>query len=161
VICRDRAGYFAEGARRGAPDAIQIADRWHLLANLSAAVERVLSRNKSSLQDQPAEQSQAIPDPTPVDGALARRIAEQQPRIQQMVVRGWTISAIARELGLDRKTVRRYACNDIDELMNTGVRRGTLSTSRPVTSDPLTLRLACRSRTGRGCARRAGCSRQA
>ena len=39
IICRDRAGTYAESAARGAPQALQVADRWHLLAKLGAALE--------------------------------------------------------------------------------------------------------------------------
>jgi transposase len=44
IVSRDRAGVYAQGIARGAPQAIQVADRWHLLKNLGEAVERVLTR---------------------------------------------------------------------------------------------------------------------
>jgi transposase len=112
LICRDRGGCYAEGAARGAPLAIQVADRWHLLHNLAEAVERAAARHRSCLRD-PAAQ----PDPPPAvpavpaapEGQRGRATRDRHARVHAALARGLTITQVSRDLALDRKTVRRYA----------------------------------------------------
>ena len=51
VVSRDRAGAYAEGIRAGAPQAVQIADRWHLMVNVSDALRQVLDRHPRELRE--------------------------------------------------------------------------------------------------------------
>jgi transposase len=117
LICRDRAGCYAEGARLGAPAAIQVADRWHLLANLSDVVETIAAQHRRCWRVDPIPQPPALelaPETTPLPvlpttGRLAQRRHERFEQVQTLLARGMSLTAIGRTLHLTRKIVRKYA----------------------------------------------------
>jgi transposase len=117
VICRDRAGAYAEGARGGAPAAVQVADRWHLWHNLAEHTARAVARHRSCLkqiaaaaqQPQPAAQPVAAAAVPAAESRLEARMRDQHAAVQALAARGLGLRAIARELGVDRKTARRFA----------------------------------------------------
>jgi len=57
IISRDRGGIYAQAAREGAPQALQIADRWHLLKNGGEMLQRVVERNYHHLRQAARDQA--------------------------------------------------------------------------------------------------------
>lgn len=114
VVSRDRSGEYAEGTRRGAPEATQVADRFHLLRNLGDVTHRVLQRHASTVQRLPA------PGSSPHglsrirldrEGSREQTRAAMRTRFEQihaLAAEGLSKEAIAKRLGLNRQTVYKY-----------------------------------------------------
>ncbi|MGW4528013.1 ISL3 family transposase [Amycolatopsis sp. NPDC004378] len=76
VIGRGRAGSYAEGARLGGPDAIRIADRFHLRYNLTDVVDKVARVHRKCPRDRPAAEAVTQPEPPSLEPAEGRRTAD-------------------------------------------------------------------------------------
>lgn len=128
IISRDRGGGYAKGAKLGAPNAVQVADRWHLLKNAREALQKVIERNlrfvrqaaQSLANQKNSSFVDAIEDLVPpseanqgsqlVSGKADRRehrlaLYQQLIQLHQQKV---PLREIARQLQVGRGTVRRY-----------------------------------------------------
>jgi transposase len=120
IIARDRATAYAEGAKLGAPEAEQVADRFHLAQNASQALEELLRgrpRQVTAPVPPPTEGS-AASAPPPVEllaasprqrqaTAAARRRRARWEEVHRRRNEGQGFRRIARELGISRHTVHR------------------------------------------------------
>ena len=125
IVARDRAGAYADGIRQGAPDAVQVSDRWHLLRNLGEAVRTLVDRHHGDLRRAARQRERSAPasrsQEAPPDAAISRMTAAQRRRhdaharrdhryqeAARLRAAGTAVSAIATALGAGRKTVRRW-----------------------------------------------------
>jgi transposase len=117
IVARDRAGAYADAICQGAPAAIQVADRFHVLCNASDALKQVFDRyhrevRKALQATLPTPSSAFRPEPVSRAEEHARHRLDQRQARYDEVARlrqaGMSLKRIARELGLGHKTVKRW-----------------------------------------------------
>ncbi len=147
VICRDRAGAYAEGARNGAPQAVQVADGWHLWRNVAEAVEKTVGSHhgciRSAFAAGPAAELGAARAATqpfdPPDGmrdclGLPRRVVartkERYAAVQERLAEGKSLATIGILAGPSLRSRRsRQTSASVVAGVRCGVVRGRLGRS--------------------------------
>jgi transposase len=134
VVCRDRSDLYADGIRRGAPEAVHVVDRFHLVQNLRQALEAFLLDRRSALQAAAVCTAMARTPPMglvpviPMNRGRRRssepawQHAERPPRhtrwvaiyeaVRTLRAQGVPLATIARQLGISRPTVYAYLRRD-------------------------------------------------
>jgi transposase len=130
TIGRDGSKEYARGIAEGAPTAVEVLDRWHLLKNLREALERMLDRNQQSLgkielpsSTRPDKTSNSprtsgyTPSPrSPSEQARSRAARKRRyacyKKVRELHSRGMSMRAIAQKLSISRYAVRRYVNAD-------------------------------------------------
>ena len=121
IISRDRGGIYAEATRRAAPQAVQVADRWHLLRNLSEALCRAIAPHHRLFSQ--AASASRLEEPAPASTSIApwsqRELLVQQANRQRRYERWEQVRELflktaasdhelARQLGIDHRTVKKF-----------------------------------------------------
>lgn len=123
VLSRDRSKVYRSGMNQGTPTAVQVADRFHLVQNLTETLEKVISGFSANLK---AIEQQYRPIGTAPEVAIARakptatakaqarfqaahnKRVEQQQQIERLHQQQWSQVAIAQAIGVSVRTVQRY-----------------------------------------------------
>jgi transposase len=116
IIARDRSTEYANGISQGAATATQVLDRWHLLKNLTEALERVVQQEQKAIKTL-AKSWGIQPRQRTKNEELAREQSRQQRQQRYQAIRslhekGRNLSEIQRELGFHPSTIRRAVAGD-------------------------------------------------
>ncbi len=126
VLSRDRSASYRSGMSQGASDAIEVADRFHLLQNLSEVLEQTLGTHPQALKAVDIAQRLTVASnaieavvvlpPATVSPPKVQQLAQQR-RVQRVKTyetirdlhqQDWSSGAIAQKVGVSTRTVQRY-----------------------------------------------------
>ncbi len=120
IVSRDRGGIYAEATRRAIPHAVQVADRWHLLRNLSEALRHALAPHHRLFTQagRPDGINDAPSPPTSVppwsererqnQRANRQRRYERWQQVRELLKTGVSDRELGRQLDLDHRTVKKF-----------------------------------------------------
>jgi len=115
IVSRDRGGEYAEAARIGAPQAVQIADRFHLSQNLHEAVDQAIRRRYPEIHSLLAPSGEVVVgedlplkrDDAAKEATQKRRMARYE-RVKVLHEQGYSLAQIAAYLGMKQETIQKY-----------------------------------------------------
>ncbi len=132
IVSRDRSNVYAQGISEGAPEAVQVADRWHLLHSLALGLEEFLLHKRSALGKATApgtdDKDERLPGSIDDEGVLSlsvplgrpygsiegpaqkrhERLVEQWKAIRRLHLAGARVKDIAEWVGTSHSSVYRY-----------------------------------------------------
>jgi len=132
ILSRDRGGGYGEAAMKALPSAVQVADRWHLMENASAAFLDAVCKTMRTIR---AAIGATVVDPELLtcgerlqyQGYLRRE--ETNAAISALAKTGAPIKRIARQTGHSRKLVRRVLRGERTDMFR--VRQSSLEAYLP------------------------------
>lgn len=125
ILSRDRSTAYKQGMTQGAPSAVQVADRFHLLKNVTEVLQQILETQGKVLKLAPAPPAQSAPielEDIEQNIVLAQPNAKAQQQFEQrrtqrlqtyqtiwqLHYQGESTAQIARQVGVSSRTVQRY-----------------------------------------------------
>ena len=122
IICRDRSSEYTKAISEAAPDAIQVADRWHLLKNLGDAVQKCLKLYSAELRTVARILNEVVsgdcismPDLLPDYMPMAPETDPRWPvfhEVKALHAQGLSQWEISRRLQINRRTIAKYILAD-------------------------------------------------
>ena len=112
IISRDRGTYYIKGATEGAPDAIQVADRWHLLKNIRETLQRLLEAKPDCLKAaaESAQNEQSTPEEEAIDVEPSATETQEQQTHEQLPMQERKLTRAEKvRLQRDARRRERYA----------------------------------------------------
>lgn len=109
IISRYRYGDYQRASTKGAPDAIQVTDRWHLLKNLGEVMRKILDREHLALKKfREAKRATKVTEPQSLKTTAPTAQQKKFKDVRLLLEQGNSINEISKRIKMSRVTVRKY-----------------------------------------------------